>query len=77
MGVYDALKKAIEKNPDKTIVFDVNRTLTAKEFDLLMLFVNNRGTAFPRDQILGKIWEENYYGSDRVVDDHLVGKLGC
>ena len=36
MGVYDALKKAIEKNPDKTIVFDVNRTLTAKEFDLLI-----------------------------------------
>lgn len=45
--------------------------LTTKEFDLLMLFVNNRGTAFPREQILSKIWEENYYGSDRVVDDTL------
>lgn len=45
--------------------------LTTKEFDLLMLFVNNRGTAFPRDQILSQIWEENYYGSDRVVDDTL------
>ncbi len=45
--------------------------LTTKEFDLLMLFVNNRGTAFPREQILAKIWEENYYGSDRVVDDTL------
>jgi len=45
--------------------------LTTKEFDLLMLFVNNRGTAFARGQILEKIWEENYYGSDRVVDDTL------
>ena len=36
MGVYDALKKAIEKNPDKTIVLDKNRTLTAKEFDRLI-----------------------------------------
>ena len=45
--------------------------LTTKEFDLLMLFVNNRGTAFPREVILGKVWEENYYGSDRVVDDTL------
>lgn len=45
--------------------------LTTKEFDLLMLFVNNRGTAFSRDIILEKIWEENYYGSDRVVDDTL------
>lgn len=49
----------------------VNIDLTTKEFDLLMLFVNNRGTAFPREQILAKIWEENYYGSDRVVDDTL------
>ncbi|MCR5795880.1 MAG: response regulator transcription factor [Solobacterium sp.] len=45
--------------------------LTTKEFDLLMLFVNNRGIAFPREQILEKVWEENYYGSDRVVDDTL------
>ncbi len=45
--------------------------LTTKEFDLLMLFVKNRGTAFSREQILEKIWETNYFGSDRVVDDTL------
>ncbi len=45
--------------------------LTTKEFDLLMLFVNHRGTAFPREEILASVWEENYYGSDRVVDDTL------
>ena len=45
--------------------------LTTKEFDMLMLFVNNRGTAFSRDQILAAVWEANYYGSDRVVDDTL------
>lgn len=45
--------------------------LTTKEFDLLMLFVNNRGTAFPREEILRKVWEENYFGSGRVVDDTL------
>ena len=38
---------------------------------LLMMFVNNRGTAFPREQILSQVWEENYFGSDRVVDDTL------
>lgn len=32
MGVYKALKKAIEKNPDKTIVFDKSRALTAERF---------------------------------------------
>ncbi|MDO4940460.1 MAG: response regulator transcription factor [Erysipelotrichaceae bacterium] len=45
--------------------------LTTKEFDLMMLFVRNKGTAFLRNQILERIWDENYYGSDRVVDDTL------
>ena len=45
--------------------------LTTKEFELLMLFVKNRGKAFSREDILAKVWEENYFGSDRVVDDTL------
>ena len=45
--------------------------LTTKEFDLMMLFVKNRGTAFLREQILEKVWDVNYFGSDRVVDDTL------
>lgn len=45
--------------------------LTTKEFDLMMLFVKNKGTAFLREQILEKVWDVNYYGSDRVVDDTL------
>jgi two-component system response regulator CssR len=54
-------------------VFDVENELelTTKEFDLLMLFIKNKGTAFSREQILTKVWETNYYGSDRVVDDTL------
>lgn len=54
-------------------VFDVGNELelTTKEFDLLMLFIKNKGTAFSREQILTKVWEANYYGSDRVVDDTL------
>lgn len=45
--------------------------LTTKEFDLMMLFVKNKGTAFLREQILEKVWDVNYFGSDRVVDDTL------
>ena len=45
--------------------------LTTKEFDLLMLFVRNKQTAFSREQILSRVWESNYFGSDRVVDDTL------
>ena len=45
--------------------------LTSKEYDLLLYFVNNSGMAFSREQILNQIWGDNYYGSDRVVDDLL------
>jgi len=45
--------------------------LTTKEFDLLLLFVKNKGKAFLREQILDQVWGKDYYGSDRVVDDTL------
>lgn len=45
--------------------------LTNKEFELLLFFLKNINTAFNREQILIKVWGENYYGSDRVVDDLL------
>ena len=60
----DEAKRIVSKGDDQV-------ELTTKEFDLLMLFVRNRGTAFLREQILEKVWDENYYGSDRVVDDTL------
>ena len=45
--------------------------LTSKEYDLLLYFVNNIGMAFSREQILNQIWGDDYYVSDRVVDDLL------
>lgn len=56
---------------DKRIVTEenVNINLTSKEYDLLLYFVQNRTKAFSRDQILNAVWGDNYFGSDRVVDD--------
>ena len=45
--------------------------LTTKEYDLLLYFIKNKGLAISRDQVLSKVWDENYFGSDRVVDDTL------
>jgi len=45
--------------------------LTNKEFELLLFFLKNVNQPFNREQILLKVWGENYYGSDRVVDDLL------
>jgi two-component system response regulator CssR len=45
--------------------------LTNKEFELLLFFIKNMNQAFAREDILKHVWGENYYGSDRVVDDLL------
>lgn len=48
--------------------------LTTKEYDLLIYFSKNIGNALSREQILDHIWGNDYFGSDRVVDD-LVRRL--
>lgn len=48
--------------------------LTTLEFDLLMLFINNKNRSFSREEVLKNVWGDDYFGSDRVVDD-LVRRL--
>lgn len=62
-----------ELDEEQRKIFDNNAEidLTTKEFDLLMMFIKNKGIAFSREKILENVWEENYFGSDRVVDDTL------
>lgn len=43
--------------------------LTSKEYELLIFLLENKGKAFNREQLLENIWGEEYFGSDRVVDD--------
>jgi len=61
---------------DKRIVLEKTKelSLTTLEFDLLLLFLNNKDKSFSRNDILEKVWGDDYFGSDRVVDD-LVRRL--
>lgn len=61
---------------DKRIVKDEKEEikLTTLEFDLLLLFLTNKNKTFSRDEILKNIWGDDYFGSDRAVDD-LVRRL--
>ncbi len=45
--------------------------LTSKEFDLLLLLSENLRHSFSREDILIKVWGDDYFGSDRVVDDTI------
>lgn len=45
--------------------------LTYKEFELMRLFLQNRGVVFSRQDLLGRIWGMEYIGGTRTVDVHI------
>lgn len=64
LGKYtiDEQKRSITKGENQI-------SLTSKELDLVLLLAANSGISFTRDKLLIKVWGEDYFGSDRVVDD--------
>ncbi|MCI6108007.1 MAG: response regulator transcription factor [bacterium] len=62
---------------DKRVVFgdkEKELKLTTLEFDLLLLLIQNRNKCFSREEILNAVWGNDYFGTDRVVDD-LIRRL--
>lgn len=45
--------------------------LTVKEYDLLLLFIQNKNIALFRDRIYEAVWGEYYMGDSRTVDLHV------
>ena len=45
--------------------------LTAKEYDLLLLFFQNKNVALYRDSIYRSVWGDEYMGESRTVDLHI------
>ena len=45
--------------------------LTLKEFELLILLLENKGKVLSRNYLLDKIWGYDYYGETRTVDVHI------
>ena len=45
--------------------------LTAKEFDLLKLFMQEVGRTFTREELLSKVWGYSYSGYEHTVNSHI------
>ncbi|MGC4091206.1 MAG: winged helix-turn-helix domain-containing protein [Polyangiaceae bacterium] len=70
----------VDKNAHEVSVSERAVGLTAKEFALLAYFVDHRGQAVSRSQLLEAVWGRSYSGSQRTVDIHvrrLRTKLGA
>ncbi len=45
--------------------------LTAKEFELLLLFMQNPGQVFRRSELLDQVWGYNHTGYEHTVNSHI------
>ncbi len=66
-------KKGLKIEIDSRRVFIKGHevSLTAKEFDLVMLLVSNPNRVYSRDELLNEIWGATYPGDARTVDVHV------
>lgn len=71
----------LELNLSEHLVFSdgAQVALTLKEYELLKTFLERPGRVFTRDQLLARIWGDDYVGETRTIDVHigtLRSKLG-
>ena len=58
---------------------DEELSLSRKEFDLLAELVAHAGEVVTREDLMSRVWDENWFGSTKTLDVHvrwLRGKLG-
>lgn len=77
-----ATEKAPERLVYQTLVIDITKKkvsideeevqLTKKEFEILLLLVQNKGRVFSREDILARIWSDEVYVLDRTIDVNIT-----
>ena len=55
----------------KVSVSENDIELTAKEFELLKIFIKNKGRILTREVLLNQLWGYDFYGDARVIDTHI------
>ena len=67
--VYKTLE--IDYLGHKVTIDDSEIKLTPKEYELLVLFVENKSIALSRETLLSKVWGYDFFGDDRTIDTHI------
>ncbi|HJD75802.1 MAG TPA: response regulator transcription factor [Bacteroides reticulotermitis] len=68
--VYQSL--IIDTTKKKVSIDDQEVSLTKKEFEILLLLVQNKGRVFSREDILTRIWSDEVYVLDRTIDVNIT-----
>ncbi len=67
--VFNDLLIDIDKR--KVVLAGKTIELTAKEFDLLVVFASHPGRAYSRQQLLDMVWGYNFDGYEHTVNSHI------
>ena len=73
-------KLSIDRRAHRVFVDGKEVLLTFREYELLLVLMENSGAAFTREQLLDQVWDMAYDGGTRTVDVHvqtLRAKLGA
>ena len=63
--VLDIVKKKVSIDGEEA-------SLTKKEFEILLLLLQNKGRVFSREDILHRIWSDEVYVLDRTIDVNIT-----
>ena len=67
---YKGLSVNIPKK--KVTINNEEISLTKKEFEILLLLLQNQGRVFSREEILTKVWHDEVYVLDRTIDVNIT-----
>ncbi|MFC8246907.1 response regulator transcription factor [Streptomyces chartreusis] len=74
LGPLQAGPIQLDPRTRKVFVHGEEIRITRKEFDLLTMLLEEPGTVVERQEIMSRVWDENWFGSTRTLDVH-VGSL--
>ncbi len=60
----DLLKMTVTANDNPVV-------LALKEYELLRCLMQNKNKVLSREQLLDRVWGTDYFGTDRIVDNHI------
>ncbi len=69
--VYTHKALAVYPEARKAMLKDVEISLTAHEFDILLLMIQNPDKVYSRENLYEQVWKGGYYGEDNTVNVHV------
>ena len=70
-NIFKYKNLVIDKVGHSVFINDKEVTLTPKEYNLLLYFIDNKNVALSREQLLNKVWGYDFFGDDRTIDTHI------